>query len=92
MQDGIKRIFNPLYGAHHCGIWECIVQQIKKILCSVTKQETVDDEALGTIFCELEAILNDWPITPSSDDPNDLEAKPPTAIKRETHSTTWTVQ
>lgn len=37
----------------------------------------VDDEALNTIFCEVEAISNDRPITPSSDDPNDLEALTP---------------
>lgn len=76
-QDGIKWTFNPPHGAHHGGVWERLVQQVKKILCSVMKQQVVDDEALNTILCEVEAMLNDRPITPSSDDPNDLEALTP---------------
>lgn len=76
-QEGIKWTFNPPHGAHHGGVWERLVQQIKTILCSVTKQQVVDDEALSTIFCEVEAMLNDRPITPSSEDPNDLEALTP---------------
>ena len=33
----------------------------------------LDDERLDTLFCEVESIGNDRPITPVSDDPNDLE-------------------
>ena len=76
LQEGIKGTFNPPHGAHHGGVWERLVQQTKKILCSVTKQQIVD-EALNTLFCEVEAVLNDRPLTPSSDDPNDLEALTP---------------
>ena len=53
------------------------MQETKMILSSITKQQTVDDEALNTTFCEVEAMLNDRPLTPSSDDPNDLEALTP---------------
>lgn len=76
-QDGITWTFNPPHGAHHGGVWERLVQQVKRTLSSVMKQQLVDDEALSTIFCEVEAMLNDRPITPSSDDPNDLEALTP---------------
>ncbi|XP_059918445.1 uncharacterized protein LOC132465721 isoform X2 [Gadus macrocephalus] len=38
---------------------------------------TNHDEALQTVFCEAEAILNDRPITTSSGDPNDIEALTP---------------
>lgn len=77
MQEGIKWTFNPPHGAHHGGVWERLVQEVKKILFSVIKQQVLDDETLQTFFCEVEAILNDRPITPSSDDPNDLEALTP---------------
>lgn len=77
MQDGIQRSFNPLHGAHHGGVWERLVQQVKKVLCTVVKQQIPDDEALDTVLCEVEAILNDHPITPSTNDPNDLEALTP---------------
>nr|XP_055074289.1 uncharacterized protein LOC129453915 [Misgurnus anguillicaudatus] len=76
-QDGIRWTFNPPYGAHHGGVWERLIQDVKKVLSSVVKQQVLDDEALQTIFCEVEAILNDRPITPSSDDPYDIEALTP---------------
>ena len=37
----------------------------------------MDDEGLQTALCEVEAILNDRPLTPMSDDPGDLEALTP---------------
>lgn len=76
-QNGIKWIFNPPHGAHHGGVWERLVQEVKKVLRSVLKQQVLDDEGLHTVLCEAEAILNDRPITPSSNDPNDLEALTP---------------
>lgn len=53
---------------------------MKSVLTSVLKQQILDDEGLQTIFCEVEAILNDRPITKVSDDPNDLEALTPNHI------------
>lgn len=77
MQDGIQWNFNPPHGAHHGGVWERLIQHIKRVLCTVVRQQVLDDEALSTVLCEVEAILNDRPITPSTDDPNDLEALTP---------------
>ena len=53
---------------------------IRHVLCSVLKQQTLDDEGLTTVFCEVEAILNSRPITKVSDDPQDLEALTPNHI------------
>lgn len=80
VQEGIKWTFNPSHGAHHGGVWERLIQQVKRVLFSVLTQQTLDDETLQTAMCEAEAILNDRPITPSSDDPNDLEALTPNHI------------
>jgi hypothetical protein len=41
------------------------------------KQQTVDDEYLTTIMCEVESIMNSRPLTKVSDDSNDLEALTP---------------
>lgn len=72
LQDGIKWSFNPPAASHHGGVWEWITRMIRKILTSVLQQQTLDDEGFHTVLCEVEAILNDHPITKTSDDPNDL--------------------
>lgn len=42
-KKGIKWSFNPPGGSHHGGAWERMVRMIKKILCSVLRQQTLDD-------------------------------------------------
>lgn len=75
--DNIEWMFNPPFRAHHGGVWERLVRSVKNVLHSVFKEQLMDDEVLHTAFCEVEAILNDRPLTPVSDDPNDLEALTP---------------
>lgn len=77
LQRGIKWSFNPPTGSHHGGAWERIIRMIRKILCSVLRQQTLTDEGLQTVLCEAEAMLNDRPITKLSEEPNDLEALTP---------------
>lgn len=69
--------FNPAAGAHHGGVWERLIQSLKRILCSVTKEQVMDDEALQTVLCEVEAIMNDRPITTVTNDKNDVEPLTP---------------
>ena len=78
-QKGIEWKFNPPAGSHFGGIWERLIRLVRKILFSLLKERSIylDDEALQTLFCEVEAILNGRPLTPISDDPNDLEALTP---------------
>ena len=49
------------------------------MLFSVLHEQTIhlDDEGLGTLFCEVESILNGRPLTPASDDPSDLSVLTP---------------
>lgn len=53
---------------------------IRNILRSVLQQQQLDDDGLNTVLCEIEAILNDRPITKLSDDPKDLEPLTPNHI------------
>lgn len=41
----------------------------KKDSSVITKQQTLNDESLETVMCEVEAILNNRPLTASSGDP-----------------------
>ena len=77
LTDGIKWTLNPPSGPHHGGVWERLIRLVKKIFSSVVKEQTLDDEGLHTVLCEVELIMNDRPITSVSNDPNDLEALTP---------------
>lgn len=75
--EGIKWTFSPPYGPHHGGVWERHIWIIKKILYSIIKEQTLDDESLQTALCEVEAIMNDRPITDASQDVKDPEPLTP---------------
>ena len=77
LSDGLKWSFNTPAGSHQGGAWERLIRLVRRVLYSVLRQQRMDDEGLHTILCEIEAILNDRPITKISDDPNDLEALTP---------------
>lgn len=77
LKRGIEWTFNPPSGAHHGGVWERLIRLAKKILYSVLKEQNLDDEGLHTALCEVEAIMNDRPITTVTSDPNDLEPLTP---------------
>ena len=80
LKRGIDWIFNVPAASHHGGVWEHLIKMVKRVLYSVLQQQSLDDESLHTILCEVEGILNDRPITKVSDDVNDLEALTPNHI------------
>lgn len=80
VQKGIQCIFNPPAASHFGGVWERQIRTVRKILNSVVKQQILEDECLHTLFCEVESIINDRPITKSSDDPNNLEPLTPNRL------------
>ena len=76
-EQGIEWTFNPPGASHHGGIWERMIRSIRQVLCSVLKEQTVDDEGLQTILGEVEAILNSRPLTAVTTDPQDLHPLTP---------------
>ena len=44
---------------------------------ALLKEQTISDESLATLMCEVEAIINGRPLTKVSEDPSDLEALTP---------------
>lgn len=69
-------IFNTPGAYHHGGAWKHQIRTVRKLLNSVLKQE-LDDDGLHTQLCEVELIINDGPITKTSDDPNNPKALTP---------------
>ena len=80
LQKGIQWSFNPPGASHHGGVWERLIKSVRQVLHAVLKQQTLDDEGLRTLLCEVEAILNSRPITTVSNDPQDLEPLTPNHI------------
>ena len=78
-QKAIEWKFNPPTGSHFGGSWERLIRSVRQVLCALLRQQPLklNDEALGTLFCEAEAILNARPITKMSSDVNDVDAITP---------------
>ncbi|XP_072030454.1 uncharacterized protein [Amphiura filiformis] len=77
LQDHVDWRFNPPAGSHFGGVWERMIRTIRKVMMSVSKEQMLTDEALQTLFCEAEAVVNSRPITKVSSDAGDLEALTP---------------
>ena len=77
LQKNIKWKFNIPLASHHGGAWERQIRSIKKVLAGVCSEQLLTDEALSTVLCEVECILNSRPLTTVSNDPQDLEPLTP---------------
>ena len=69
LQHNIKWIFNPPAASHHGGVWERCIRTVRKVMKALLNEQTLDDEGLNTLMCEVESIVNGRPITKVSDDP-----------------------
>lgn len=64
--------FIPAYSPNFGGLWEAGVKSMKSHLKRVLGNASVTLEEFITIITEIEGILNSRPISPMSDNPNDL--------------------
>ena len=79
-QKGIRWQFNPPAASHMGGAWERQIRTVRKVLGSVVREQVMDDEGLTTVMCLVEGIVNGRPLTPVSDDSEDLEALTPSHL------------
>ena len=77
LQRDIRWMFNPPTASHMGGVWERAIRSVRRVLNAILRNQTIDDEGLLTLMCEVEAILNARPLTKVSDDPQDLNAITP---------------
>ena len=65
---GIKWKFNPPVNLWMGGIWESLVESVKRSLKVIIRDKLFTEEYLSTFLCEVESILNQRRLTPISDD------------------------
>lgn len=71
-ENGLKWHFIPPNSPHFGGLWEAGVKSVKFHLRRVAGNASFTFEELYTLLVQIEGILNSRPITPISNDPNDL--------------------
>lgn len=76
-KKGIQFNFIPPKAPHFGGLWEAAVKSAKYLLIRTLGNASLTYEELETIVVEVEAILNSRPISPMSNDPNDIGALTP---------------
>nr|CAH8829358.1 unnamed protein product [Trichobilharzia regenti] len=80
LKRNIEWHFNPPHASHRGGLWERLIGIIKRILSSIIKNQSLNDETLETFLCEAERILNDRPLSPVRDDVKDFDVLTPNKL------------
>ena len=80
LQTSIVWTFNPPAASHMGGVWERMIRSVRRVFNSVIRHRVLDDYEMHTVFCEIEAVINNRPITANSDDPTDLDALRPSDL------------
>ncbi|XP_063911125.1 uncharacterized protein LOC135128161 [Zophobas morio] len=76
-EQGIKWQFIPPNSPHMGGIWEAGVKSFKHHYKRIAGTSLLTAEEMYTLLTQIESILNSRPLTPLSNDPNDLEPLTP---------------
>ncbi|XP_066260797.1 uncharacterized protein [Euwallacea similis] len=71
-REGVQWHFIPAQSPHFGGLWEAGVKSVKHHLKRVARNANLTFEQLITLLAQIEAILNSRPLSPMSQDPNDL--------------------
>ncbi|XP_069979436.1 uncharacterized protein [Penaeus vannamei] len=77
---GISWCFNPPHASHFGGVWERQIRSIRRVLSGICYQQTLTDDSLHTLLCEVEAIINGRPLTRVTDDPDCLQPLTPSML------------
>ncbi|XP_038106708.1 uncharacterized protein LOC119766311 [Culex quinquefasciatus] len=73
----VKFHFIPAKSPSYGGLWEACVKSMKFHLRRILGNAFLNSEAFCTVLAQVESCLNSRPITPLSNDPNDMQALTP---------------
>ena len=79
----IKWTFLPPYASHMAGVWERLIRSTKTLLRTLVNDSSsklLTDESLTTLLAEVEAILNDRPLTANPSSVDDAPALTPNML------------
>ncbi|XP_036346384.1 uncharacterized protein LOC118755659 [Rhagoletis pomonella] len=74
---GLSWQFIPPYAPHMGGLWEAAVKSFKIHFTKVAGTHKFTYEEFNTLLVRIEAVLNSRPLSPMSQDPDDLQALTP---------------
>ena len=83
---GVEWEFNAPGASHFGGTWERMIGSVRRVLEVIMGIQVLSDDLLGTLFCEVEAIVNSRPLSATTSDANDLVPITPSAILNVTSS------
>ena len=78
--NGIVWKFNPPLSPHMGGVWERLIRSTKEIMSALLVEKILTDQQLYTLMTEVEAILNNRPLTHLSENPEDLDPLTPNHV------------
>ena len=73
---------NPPAASHMGGMWKCQIRSVRSILSALIREHSdiLDDKSYRALLTEVECIINSWPLTVPSSDPEDLDLLTPNRI------------
>ena len=60
--------------------WERLIRSVRHAFNATVGKTTLDDFELMTVFSEIEAMVNNHPLTKASEDPNDMTLLTPNIL------------
>ena len=76
-RHNIEWKFNPPISPWMGRLWESLVKSVKRALRVITQDPAFTEDSLTTFLCEVESVINQSPLTPTSDSIDDFDAIAP---------------
>ena len=76
----IKRHFNPPHCSHRGGVLQRMIRPVRRLILALTREQILSDEAMTTLFVEVERVLNNRPLVHLLSDDSDKLALTPNIL------------